>query len=387
MLPLIAVIITILLLMSAYSVDVGYMHLVRTELRVATDASAKAGAEALARTQNEADGIAAAIEIAKQNMVAGEPLLLAPEDIVLGRAVQRGDGSWEFQSGATPSTALQVTGRRTANSKSGPVPLFFASMFGSAGFTPVQAAVAAHLDNEIVLAVDRSHSMAFDNSGIDWSYAPNNPLPSILSNPSSYQKWQIDLTSPPHPTGSRWTALDAAIDTFLNEAGNVSVSPRVSLVTWASEITLASYEGSLTGRTSPANTVDVALGTKYDDVRDAIGAYGTDAMFGGTDMAGGIDTAVGVLTSGNARRLASKTIILMTDGQQTGGRDPLLAAADARAAGITIFTVTFLDTADQTVMKQIATQTGGRHYHASNAEDLKNAFIEIARDLPVALVQ
>lgn len=50
------------------------------------------------------------------------------------------------------------------------------------------------------------------------------------------------------------------------------------------------------------------------------------------------------------------------------------AAADASEYGVVIYTVTFLDTADQTVMKQVATSTGGRHYHASNATLLRNAF-------------
>lgn len=387
MLPLLAAMIMGFLVMSAFSVDVAHMQLVRTQLRVATDAAAKAGAEALARMQSDSAGQAAAIAVAQQNLVGGDPLLLDPGDVTFGRVTQNGNGKWKFHANDTPFTAVRVNGRRTTDSPGGSVPLFFAGVFGSGGFTPVHTATAAHLENEIVIAVDRSHSMCFDMSGGSWAYAPNNPLPSILQNPQNYQQWQRDLTSPPHPSGSRWSALDAAVDVFLDEVSLVSKPPRVSLVTWASEITSSSYEGWLTGRTSPLVTLDTALSQNYGPVRTAIGNYGQDVVFGGTDIAAGIDAAVVELTSASARPLANKSIVLMTDGQQTHGRDPLLAAADASASGVVIYTVTFLDAADQTVMQQVATSTGGRHYHASNATQLRNAFQEIARSLPVALVQ
>lgn len=387
MLPLLAAMIMGFLVMEAFSVDVAYMQLVRTQLRVATDAAAKAGAEALARTQTESAGLAAAIAVAQQNSVGGDPLQLAPADVTFGRVTQNDNGKWRFHANQTPYTAVSVNGRRTADSLSGSVPLFFAGVFGGDGFTPVHTATATHLENEIVLAVDRSHSMCFDMTGLSWGYTPNNPLPSILSNPQNYQQWQLDLTSPPHPTGSRWSALDSAVDVFLDEVALVSKPPRVSLVTWASEITSSSYEGSLSGRTSPLVTLDTSLSLTYGPVRTAIGNYGQDVMFGGTDIAAGIDEAVVELTSAAARPLANKSIVLMTDGQWTHGRDPRLAAADAGAVGVVVYTVTFLDAADQSVMQQVATSTGGRHFHASNATQLRDAFQEIARSLPVALVQ
>ena len=387
MLPLLAAMIMGFLVMEAFSVDVAYMQLVRTQLRVATDAAAKAGAEALARTQTESAGRAAAIVVAQQNSVGGDPLQLASADVTFGRVTQNDNGKWRFHANQTPFTAVSVNGRRTADSLSGAVPLFFAGVFGGGGFTPVHTATATHLENEIVIAVDRSHSMCFDMTGVSWGYTPNNPLPSILSNPQNYQQWQLDLTSPPHPTGSRWSALGTAVDVFLDEVALVSKPPRVSLVTWASGITSSSYEGSLSGRTSPLVTLDTSLSLTYGPVRTAIENYGQDVMFGGTDIAAGIDESVVELTSAAARPLANKSIVLMTDGQWTHGRDPRLAAADAGAAGVVIYTVTFLDAADQSVMQQVATSTGGRHFHASNATQLRDAFQEIARSLPVALVQ
>jgi len=59
-----------LILIAAMMVDFAYMQLTRTELRTATDAAAKAGAEALARTEDANQAIAAAVQYAALNKVA-----------------------------------------------------------------------------------------------------------------------------------------------------------------------------------------------------------------------------------------------------------------------------------------------------------------------------
>ena len=50
------------IVMAAMTVDVAYMQLIRTELRTATEAAAKAGVEALIRTQNATAAKAAAVQ-------------------------------------------------------------------------------------------------------------------------------------------------------------------------------------------------------------------------------------------------------------------------------------------------------------------------------------
>ena len=52
MVVLIAMMLVILLMTVTFSVDVAYMQLSRTELRVATDAAARAAAEAFSRQQS-----------------------------------------------------------------------------------------------------------------------------------------------------------------------------------------------------------------------------------------------------------------------------------------------------------------------------------------------
>ena len=59
MLVLIAVTLPLFLIMAAFTVDVAWMQLVRTELRTATDAAARAGAKELGLSQNETTARAA----------------------------------------------------------------------------------------------------------------------------------------------------------------------------------------------------------------------------------------------------------------------------------------------------------------------------------------
>ena len=65
MLVLVAVTLLILLIAASFSVDIAYMQLARTELRAATDAAARAGAEALSREQSTTAAIKAAKRIAR----------------------------------------------------------------------------------------------------------------------------------------------------------------------------------------------------------------------------------------------------------------------------------------------------------------------------------
>src|SRR5262245_45939723 len=84
MLVLIAVILPILLFLVAMCVDIGYIQLVRTEMRASTDAAARAASEALSRTQDLNMARQAAKDLASANKVAASPLLLDDSDIAFG---------------------------------------------------------------------------------------------------------------------------------------------------------------------------------------------------------------------------------------------------------------------------------------------------------------
>ena len=84
MLVLIAFVMIILIVGAVFSTDVAHMHMVRAELRTATDAAARAGAEALARTQDPNVARATAVRFALENSVSGTGLQLGLDDIEIG---------------------------------------------------------------------------------------------------------------------------------------------------------------------------------------------------------------------------------------------------------------------------------------------------------------
>ena len=99
MLPLVAVMLTILLGCVAFGVDIAYMQLVKVELKSSVDFSARAAGEALTRMQSLDDAKAAARNMASLNLVAGDPLLLEDADIVPGHSlISQSTGRWIFFS-------------------------------------------------------------------------------------------------------------------------------------------------------------------------------------------------------------------------------------------------------------------------------------------------
>ena len=217
--------------LAAFTIDCSYMQLVRTELRAATDSAAKAGAEALSRTQNVATAKQEAIRYAAANSVGGRPFAIAANDLDIGKVVRSSNGRWDFQLNGTPPNAMRVNARTGGNAAQSSIPLFFGRVLGQAAFSPSYQATAGQQDVEVCLCLDRSGSMLFDMSGNDYSYPPNNPRLSTFTAWGTV--WQNHL-SPPHPVNSRWAILASAVRLFFEEASLSSPQPRASLVTWAS---------------------------------------------------------------------------------------------------------------------------------------------------------
>ena len=374
-LVLFGLLIIVIFAMVAFAVDVAYMQLVRAELRAATDAAAKAGALELRLTDGDgAAARAAAIAAAAKNNVGGKPLTLNGSEITLGRSVYSGDGTYQFVANQTPYTSMRINSNLTPSSAMGSVRLFFGNMLGAPSFNPQQIATASQLQQEIVLCLDRSHSMTFDMSGVDWSYPPSQAK---LKNP---------ITGDPDPKLSRWAALDRAVDTFISILSSQRTQPRVGLVTWGSDIGKNTVEYLLTGLTEVAVSRDVAMTTNYSQITKAIDKRSNNPILGGTNMAAGLDEAIEVLTEPGISTLANRIIVLMTDGDWNQGRDPILSANDAAAAGVIIHTIGMLND-DQATLQQIARITGGEYIYAASDAELEEAFKKIARMLPVALTE
>lgn len=367
MLVMVAVTLVIFVVALVFSIDIAYMQLVRSQLRAAADAAAKAGALALCDEQSEQAAIQRAIEVAEKNLVAGQPLSLEASDIELGRPEVQPDGSWLFVPGGEPYGAVRVTANKSAGTKAGAARLFFGGLLGVQYFEPIHVATASQVDQDVVLVLDRSGSMAWDMSGVDGRYPTGGGR--------SYNE-----CTPPHRRLSRWGAADAAVREFLVAVGQTNAIEQVSLVTFSSNTQAC-------GRTIRAATVDSPLNPDYALVRRALNYYRRNPIPGGTNIGAGIDAAISVLTGANARRFARKTIIVMTDGQWTDGASPVEAAARASALNIRVHAITFSRSADEALMQDVASTAKGKHWHADDAQGLKDIYREIALTLPVMLTQ
>jgi hypothetical protein len=360
MLVLIAVCLPLLLIMAAFAVDVAWMQLVRTELRTSTDAAARAGAKELSLSQSTTTARERAKEVARRNLVAGDPLQLANSDIVFGNGTQANEASrFKFTGGGSKPNAVQVTGRRTKGSLTGPVDLLFSGVLGVKEFQPLETATSTQLDRDICLVVDRSGSMM-------WTLTS-----------SSLPKGAPDC-GPPDPTRSRWGALDTALEAFLVELDKTSQDERVGLCSYSSNTTEC-------GNKYKISQIDSDLVGDYSTIRSCMESLGSKPVKGSTAISAGIDEGIKVLTGKKTRPFAVKTMVLMTDGIHNLGAEPVKSAQQAAKKDIVIHTITFSNEADIKRMQDVAKATGGRHYHAPTAADLSRIFKEIASTLPVLL--
>ena len=101
--------------------------------------------------------------------------------------------------------------------------------------------------------------------------------------------------------------------------------------------------------------------------------------------------ADGTLPPGSSGPRPPGIVILLSDGRSNTGIDPLEAAEAARRQEVTVYTVgvgqrvtpgntfTIGGPLDEETLQEIAQRTGGRYYHASSAEGLRDVYRKLAR--------
>ncbi len=346
MLPLIVLLLPMMIVFLGFAVDVAYMQLTRLELQAVTDAAARAASSTLSRTDSKPLAREAAVRIASNNRVAGKPLSLTNVEIEFGRSDRGADGYFAFKPGGKPTNSVRVTGDRTNGSKTGAVPLFFGQFFGTQGFEPQFVSTASFLNIDICLVLDRSSSMKGRGGA-------------------------VNDCKPPAKI-SRWSDLDAAVETFLTTLEENKAEEHLALVTYAGT------KGKLPCGQKPDSLIDTNMQADFAPVRKAMTNYRNDVWNGYTYIESGIRTGLGVLLDPDqTRSSADKLMILMTDGQENIG-SALEGAKACAAAGIRVNTITFSPAANQELMKSVASATGGRHMHADNGAELIEVFREMA---------
>src|SRR4029077_13924520 len=122
MLPLVALLLPVLLILASFAINLAYMELARTELRIASDAATRAAGYTLMTTGDQESARSAARDGASRNWVAGKATQLADSDIAFGVSRRSATSQrYSFTAGGSPPNAVSVNARRDTESLSGAV--------------------------------------------------------------------------------------------------------------------------------------------------------------------------------------------------------------------------------------------------------------------------
>src|SRR5688572_20912759 len=147
-----AFLMTMLMAMIAFGVDVGYIAVARTEMQICTDAAALAGAGELVNGVDSAR--AEALEYLAKNKVAGQTLAVSNASIEFGTW---SDTTKTFTVGSSLPNGIRI------NTSLNSVPLFFGRALNKNSSDVSARSIAVYQPRDIMLVLDYSGSMAFDS--------------------------------------------------------------------------------------------------------------------------------------------------------------------------------------------------------------------------------
>ena len=404
--------------MIAFAVDLGIIANTRTELQMAADAAAYAGAGALV------NGSTAAVDEAKafygKNRAGGATL--TPDTAVV-EVGQWDPNARKLTIGEQQPNAVRVTSNLTNQG------MFFGSVLGKSTFDMNAQAVATYLPRDIVLVLDYSGSMCYDSQfrnlsligqpaveanlrqiwqelgaktyGTTMTFEP--VLFSKTSQANVKQHFNFKDKNYPYPGGS-WddyidfvqndNYVDAAgykkcyglmtlVDYWLSEQTGVAKTPGMAAVSqqpltalkdavdvFLSYLTSHGTDDrvglSLYSSADGAALLEQPLTKTYPIVSSIVRSRQAGHYVGGTNISAGMNQAR--LELQNHARLGAKPLmILMTDGvvnlptgNTTKDKAAVIAEANAAAAAkIPIVTIALGAYADTALMQQVADITGG----------------------------
>lgn len=390
--PLFAIMLPVILILCAFAINLAQMQMTRTELRIATDATARAAGRAFSEFQDLDTAEAYAQSTSVLNTVAGVPLQVSPNEIEfgIGQRADGGYGRYDFtpkdkdaiRSETEKATAVRIAGRRDAASMSGGVPLLLSGFGPITVFEPVTSAVSSQVDRDIAMILDRSGSMAWEVKDYSeyyhyewyWSYHSHSwrkrQVWDDADMEAEYDLYQAQYAEyedgGPAPDASRWASLVTAVNSFLNVLEATDQEELISVATF-----------------STGATLDLPLQENYDTIRTTVAGIRPE---GWTAIGQGMQEGLPSLSAGLARPYAAKTIVILTDGENNQTPDPIeVAQTFVSSTNVIIHTVTFSDGANITDMAEVADIGNGNHYHADDTEELIEIFEEIANNLPTII--
>ncbi len=376
----------VLLIFAFMNINLANIQRHRVSSQIACDLGSRFGADLVARESRSRRINNLAKQMVRTSIRHGYDRKNHKIDVEIGTAVPEGD-KLVFRQNATPKNAVRV-------STSYNIPIFGTG--GGATLPITNTSVSAVMERDVCLVIDRSGSMNFDLNRSGWIYESRwsgfhsqNYLGQRSPWTWNARYWWVYR---PHPTRSRWSSMIPAVYGLADELGKTSQEEMLSIVSFSTQGAINWYENNtgLRVRRYSWNAADVevpftsdyrAAARRFDEIYDQ-----EKLVAGGTDISAGIDLARTQLET-HSRSHAFKTIIVMTDGQQNGGRKPWLAAADAAAAGMEVYTVTFSRHADQNSMIMTAEDGNGEHFHAPDGDSLEAIFRKIANIPPKVRIE
>ncbi len=247
--PLFALLLPVLLIFAGFAINLAYMQLVSTELKVATDAASHAGGRAMSLRQSSdvAESINTTIAQAKltaqANLVGGRVLSVGTGDeqsqiqLTFGKSIRanNGNGMYEFTeiplnqitNGSQRPSSLAVVGNIE-------LPMVFGVLKfnestgggitrGLSSFNPYRRSIATQVDRDIALVLDRSGSMLYyrDEVGLEDTLEALYNSWITITEPgytkyhywrwrSSWNAWQDKGYHKPSDAASNWQIRDSS---------------------------------------------------------------------------------------------------------------------------------------------------------------------------------
>lgn len=331
MLVLVAIMMIGFMLIITFAIDFAQMQLSKSELRTATEAASQAAAVTYSATANQELAIQRGQEIAAKNLVHGIPLRLDRGDFSFGQSLHSKSGKNIFQADQQPTNSVQVVGRRTVGSPSGPVPLCLGNLRGIRFFEPSCVSIATFFHHDLVLALDLHESFPGD------SFQP----------------------------------MMEAVDELIGAFRQTAVKERLG-------VTLARQ----------AFTRDLPLTTEFERVAGTLREAQSERqlMEGQSGMVDVMLAGRRLLETSASRHPTNRTMVVITNNSQICP-DLEEVASDIASAGITIHTIAIGEALDLAAIENVASLAGGRHYGIEDADQLKQVCRNLALSLSTILTQ
>lgn len=277
---------TVVVGFTALAIDVGYVYHVKAELQRTADAAALAGASELA---NYTDGnyesavLAVVQEYIAKNPVEGiEVGIEADSDVAFGRAVPRDDGGYDFEPTTDIPDAVRVTVRRTSDSPTGPVDLFFGPVLGQDYVGLTATATAMLVPRDIAIVVDLSASMNDDselrhykdteiNLYEIWANLPGGGVSTPVMDEQGFTS---SVVMHDNGDGSSHVTISVTSDSTSQTKALSHITFGFPEGAWSDAVNTAYTDGSYSAPVSGTDPTTGLSGVKFDAVGNGLGEDG-----------------------------------------------------------------------------------------------------------------